>query len=84
MTQQAEGSFGRGAALDDWLGPRAARLDVLIKEHGEAIAITVVAIGLLEAEAADRQAEWTPAVAKARRFLAGRGGAIDLTALLAP
>lgn len=84
MTQQADGSFGRGAALDDWLGPRAARLDVLIKEHGEAIAITVVVIGLLEAEAADRQAEWTPAVAKARRFLAGRGGAIDLTALLAP
>ncbi|MDQ3036819.1 MAG: hypothetical protein M3Y87_30780, partial [Myxococcota bacterium] len=78
MTQKADGRFERTPTLDAWLGAaRRAPLDAAIATHGEALACTAVVIALLEAEAADRDSEWRPAVDKAKAWLAAKGASVD-------
>jgi hypothetical protein len=82
MTQKADGRFARSRWLDFWLGARGAKLDEAIAAHGEAIAVTAVVIALLARDEASREAEWKPAVTKAKAFLAAQGATFDGASIL--
>lgn len=81
MTQRADGRFERSGALDAQLGDRASELDAAVAAHGEGV-ITAVVIALLEREAPEREAEWRPAVDKARRYLATLTLGFDASSIL--
>jgi Ca-activated chloride channel family protein len=83
MTQRADGSFEVSDVLEEWLGrERHERLREACASQGEALVVTSVVIALLEREEAGRASEWTPAVNKARAWLAKQGGAFDAAAVL--
>lgn len=82
LKQQADGSFRLSPALAAWLGDRAAGVSAAAKLHGEALVATAVAVALLEAEMADRKAEWKMAADKAKRWLAKRADSFDPSSLL--
>ena len=82
MTQKADGHFARSRWLDFWLGARRAKLDEAIAAQGEAIAVTAVVIALLAHDESSREAEWKPAVTKAKAFLAAQGATFDGASIL--
>jgi Ca-activated chloride channel family protein len=78
MTQRADGSFLRSPVLERWLGTeRSVALTEACKLHAENLVVTSVVIALLSREAADRESEWRPALAKARRFCAQQAASFD-------
>ena len=81
MTQRADGSFARSAALDAWLGPeRSKRLAVALAGSDERVAITALVLHELQRAHADREDEWRPAAAKARAWLATQPAKFDASA----
>jgi len=83
MTQHADGCFASSEVLLTWLGSeRVARLAAPIAQHGEAIVLTAVVVWLLAREAKDRQAEWRPAVSKARGWIAAQSTQLDAASLM--
>lgn len=82
LSQQADGSFRMTAILEIWLGTRVGAVKQAIATHSEALVVTAVVVALLAKEASARQAEWTPAVRKAKRWLDKQGQEFDAGALL--
>jgi Ca-activated chloride channel family protein len=83
MTQRADGSFPRSREVAGWLGAdRTRRLDEAIAAAGEAVVVTAVVVALLERDHRDREAEWRPAVAKAKQWLAAQGATFDPAPIL--
>ena len=82
LSQRADGSFPLSKILEIWLGTRIGAVKAAIAEHGEALVVTSVVVALVGTEARSRQAEWTPAVRKAKRWLAQQAVAIDGAGLL--
>jgi hypothetical protein len=83
MTQRAEGSFERSAALDAWLGPeRAVRLTREAASSDERIVVTATVILLLEKEHSAREGEWRAAVNKAKAWLAREASVFDASVVV--
>lgn len=78
MTQRADGSFVESPALLALLGPeRLARWTQARSGADEAIAVTSMVVRLLEREHSAREAEWRPAVRKAKAWLAKQSATFD-------
>jgi Ca-activated chloride channel family protein len=83
MTQRAGGSFPMSDALARLVGDaRARKTAAAFSGADEAVVVTSFVIAVLEGEHADRDAEWRPAVAKAKAWLAKQGSSFDAGALL--
>ena len=79
MTQRADGSFPLSRVLSDWLGSaRSERLRQACAQHGEALVVTSVAMGLIARDEPERASEWTPALSKARAFCLKQGATFAL------
>jgi hypothetical protein len=78
MTQRANGSFAESPALLALLGAeRLARWTQARASADERIAITSLVVRLLEREHSAREAEWRPAVRKAKAWLAKQSTTFD-------
>jgi hypothetical protein len=82
MTQGASGTFELVPAVEEWLGgERTARIRAASVHADPAVVVTAVVVALLERDHRDREAEWRPAVAKAKAWL-GRQKAFDASVML--
>ncbi len=83
MTQKADGSFRLSAELKRWLAERLSEVELAVREHGEAVVATAVAVALLERDEISREDEWRLAARKAGRWLARNGAGFEAAAVLA-
>lgn len=69
MTQRVDGSFPLSDLLRFWLPDRWPQVKQAVTQDDEALVATTLMVALLPIKAADRKAEWQPAMQKAQRWL---------------